>query len=120
MERFNAAIFPSEIAKKILDSAKRRTASRGFDLPPIMLRIFWFVAANPQGVTKIEIFDMLYSDREDGGPFDKAIGVHLRLLNRRIQIRGLVIRTDPPKIHGGRFQLRRIDNAHIWLPRFRT
>jgi DNA-binding response OmpR family regulator len=117
VKRFNVAIFPTEIAKKILDSAQRRTASRGLDLPPIQLRIFWFVAANPQGVTRVEIFDMLYEEREDGGPFDHTLSVHLRHLNRRLQVSGLVIRTDPPRAHGARYQLRRIDNTHIWLPR---
>jgi DNA-binding response OmpR family regulator len=85
-------------------------------LSPIMQRIFWFVALRPWGVTKPEIFDHLYGDDPDGGPFDHIMDVHICHLNTRLKESGLRVAKLVKRKHNMPYQLRRIDNGHIWLP----
>jgi hypothetical protein len=82
--------------------------------------IFWFVAWHPEGVTRMEIFDHLYGDREDGGPFDKCLDTHLCHLNTKLARYGLVIRKEIPRKHKLKYNLRRLDNGNIWLPKHTT
>lgn len=79
-------------------------------------RIYWFVAMRPHGVTKAEIFDYLYGDDPDGGPFDKIIDIHICHLNSILSKSGLIICRLIKRKHGLPYQLRRLDNGHIWLP----
>lgn len=85
-------------------------------LSRIMQRIFWFVALRPWGVTQAEIFDHLYGDDPDGGPFDHIISVHLNHLNKQLEQSGLCIAKLTKRNHSLPYQLRRLDNGHIWLP----
>lgn len=92
------------------------TPLRPPSLSKIQFKIFWFVARRPQGVTRQEIFDFVYGGREDGGPYDKVVEVHLNHINKKLAPSGLIIRRDPPRKQREKFQLRRTDNGHIWLP----
>lgn len=85
-------------------------------LSPIQHRIFWFVALSPAGVTKGAIFDHLYGDDPDGGPFDGCLYAHLTYLNQKLAAFGLKVAKRMKRVPTIPFNLRRLDNGNIWLP----
>lgn len=92
-------------------------------IPPslsrLRARIFWFVGLHPQGVTKQEIFDFLYDDDPNGGPEGGIchINVLLTQFNKKLRLYGLRIAMEYPRRYSTPYNLRRLDNNNIWLPR---
>jgi hypothetical protein len=82
-----------------------------------MKQIFWFVATHPHGVMRKEIFDYLYEDDPDGGPeSEHIIWTLVTYLNARLAPSGLIVRKEFARRHMCGYQLRRLDNGHIWMP----
>jgi DNA-binding response OmpR family regulator len=63
-----------------------------FDRQPIKRRIYEFVAAHPEGVTRQQIIDSVYADDIDGGPeFANVVSVHVKAMRPILEREGLTI-----------------------------
>jgi DNA-binding response OmpR family regulator len=59
---------------------------------PIKRRIFEYVAAHPEGVTRQQILDRVWSDDIDGGPeFANVVSVHVKRMRPILEREGLTI-----------------------------
>lgn len=54
-------------------------------------RIFDFIAAHPEGVTRKQIEDHVYASYPDGGPCSNVVHAHLWGMRDRLSRRGLAI-----------------------------
>lgn len=65
-----------------------------FEGKPIPQRIYDYIAAHPEGVTRAEIIDHVYCDDIDGGPECRSvISVHLNRMRPTLKAYGLNIST---------------------------
>lgn len=64
-----------------------------FEHQPVKQRIYDFIAAHPEGVTRAQLFDHVYAGDIDGGPLHlSTISVHIWGMNPVLERHGLMIR----------------------------
>lgn len=60
----------------------------------IRQRIFDFISAHPEGVTRKQVIDHTYADDSEGGPeWACGISVMIRIINRKLVPHGLKVRS---------------------------
>ena len=63
-----------------------------FEHQPVKQRIYDFIAAHPEGVTRDQLMASVYADRIDGGPeWPVVISVHLNEMRPVLERKGLTI-----------------------------
>jgi hypothetical protein len=83
---------------------------------PVRQRVVEIIANRPGGITRAELMNALYGDRDDGGPDDPhGITVMIALANRQLRTQGYHITSARPgrggQGEGGRFRLVKIATA---------
>jgi hypothetical protein len=88
---------------------------RLFDGKPIKQRIYEYIAAHPEGVTRAQIIDAVYGDDPDGGPETwGVISVHVQYMRAELARHGLAI---SKAYKYGVYKIISVDDAaarHLW------
>ena len=72
---------------------KRAIPPKGlFSNQPVKKRIYEYLAAHPEGVTRQQILDRVWADDPDGGPeFANVVSVHVKHMRPILEREGLTI-----------------------------
>src|SRR6516164_5920763 len=63
-----------------------------FRSQPVKARIYEFIAAHPEGVTRQQILDRVWADDIDGGPeFANVVSVHVKAMRPILEREGVTI-----------------------------
>lgn len=65
-----------------------------FENKPVRQRIYDYISAHPEGVTRDQVMDAVYGDDINGGAESRTIiSVHLNRMNPTLMLHGLKIRS---------------------------
>ena len=74
---------------------------------PIKARIYEFIAAHPEGVTRTEVVDFVYAGDRNGGPaWANTISIHIGQMNKALSREGFRCRIISTMGHGALYTLR--------------